>query len=196
MTLSSTGAVSASSFSDSNTNISTKIALYPDTTSATSGQSIRVHSSGNYFITQNVDTTPTDASSNLIVSKGVYDAIAAVNTRLTALELGATVLCAMKYDGVNDSVLYNHGFSNDASYPLKIATGHYKFEMLTANRPGGNQYCVHCTVVEGSTSDDIVCHLVSGQLGTSTFEVRVTEQDDGGGSGTLRNKTIMISVIK
>jgi len=170
--------VVASSFSGSNTNISNKLAIYPDTTSATGGQSIRVHSTGAYFITQNVDTTPSSSSFNLINSKGVYDAIGAVNTRLAALETRPAIIAAAKYNGRNNTLAYVNGRTNDTvnnTHPNKTATGHYEFQLSPA--ASSNQYAVVATIIETSGMGDVVVRVVSGQQTSPTFQVKITEQD-------------------
>lgn len=135
-------------------------------------------------------------SSDLISSGAVYTDLQLLVARLVSLEANPLILCAMKYDGDNDSVLYNKGFTDNVNYPEKIATGHYKFEMTSNARPSGTEYVVQLTVVEGTNVDDIIVQVVSGELTNSTFEIKVSEQDNGATAGVLIDKTIMITVIQ
>ena len=148
----------------------------------------------NSQLTAGVETsTPSSGSANLITSAAVYTTTTSLADRITALEIRPKIFAACKYNGGNDSVSYSNNITNDASYPEKIGTGHYKFQLITAHSSA--QYCIVATIIETGDKDTVV-QVVSGEQTNQTFEIIVNEDRTGGqNTGIARDRVIMFVCV-
>jgi hypothetical protein len=150
-----------------------------------------VHSSGNYFITQDVDTIPNSSSSNLINSKGVAAAIA-----------GPKIVACGLFHGGNNAFNRQYGFDiittgPDADRrPYKVSTGRWKFRLATAL--SHSNYCMFMTIIDQSDAngrDDIIAQAVAGSRTTQEFSVMVHEGDNSDNAGTFIDCQFIIQVV-
>ena len=143
---------------------------------------------------------PSHESANLITSGAVYTTTNIIQStatslaaRVSALEARPKIFAACKYNGSNDTISYANNITDNSSYPEKIGTGHYKFQLITAHSTA--QYVIVATIIETGDKDTVV-QVVSGQQTSSTFEIIINEDAPGNhNTGTARDRVFMFICV-
>ena len=108
-------------------------------------------------------------------------------TRLDALHAHPRIVACGKV-GSNGTPTKDFGITTS-----RTSTGLYKCTFITAR--ADSNYGGFLTVNETSNRDDVITHVVNGEMETTDFDVVITEQDNSGAAGVPINKTFFVQVV-